>query len=83
MSSIDGRLTALASALERRQLERVAPIDPLSASLFALEKELAALDKQGRAQLLEAMNNPDDSESGSLRLSADDINKFIENIVKG
>lgn len=82
MSSIDARLTALASALEQRQLEQVAPIDPLSASLFALEKELAGLDAAGKAQLLEAMNNPADNESSSLNLTPEAIEQFIFDFTK-
>ena len=83
MSSIETRLTALSDAVQRRALEQIAPVDPLSASLFALRDELSGLDDAGRAALLEAMNHPTDGESDSLRLSADDINKFIESIVKG
>lgn len=83
MSSIENRLTALASAIERRQLEQIAPVDPLSASLFALRDELSALDERGKMDLLTAMNNPDDGESGGLRLSAGDLDKFIERVVKG
>ena len=83
MKNVESRLTALSAALERRQLEQIAPVDSLSQSLFDLQAELTALDEQGKMDLLTAMNNPDDGESDSLRLSADDINKFIESIVKG
>lgn len=83
MSSVENRLTALASALELRRLEQIAPVDNLSQSLFDLRAELAVLDEQGKRELLAALNDPDDGESDSLRLSADDINKFIESIVKG
>ena len=82
MSSVENRLTALASAIERRQLEQVAPIDPLSASLFALEKELAGLDAAGKVQLLTELNNPADTESGSLHLSLGDVEKFISDFTK-
>lgn len=82
-NSIESRLTALADALERRAMQQQEPIDGLSRGLFDLRTELAALDEQGKMDLLTAMNNLDDGESDSLRLSTDDINKFIESIVKG
>lgn len=77
MSSIDTRITALTVALQRRKMEQVAPIDPLSASLFELERELAALDERGKVALLEALNNPDDDETDSLNLSMEDIEQMI------
>lgn len=49
MASIDSRLAALAAALER--LEQTEPIDPLSASLYAFEDEMANLDEIGIAAL--------------------------------
>lgn len=54
MKSIDARITALAEAVERRRLIQEEPIDPLSASLFAFEAEMANLDKIGIAALAAA-----------------------------
>ena len=48
---IDARLAAIAAELERRRMIQSEPIDPLSASLFAFEKELAGLDEQSRDAL--------------------------------
>ena len=36
MPSIDTRIAALSAALQRRQMEQAAPVDPLSASLWSL-----------------------------------------------
>lgn len=47
MNSIDARITALAAELERRLLQ-TAPLDPLSASLYEMGRELAGLDEQSR-----------------------------------
>lgn len=61
MPSIDARITALTAALQRRQMEQAAPIDPLSASLWELGAELAALDEAGLAAEAEALGiTPDD-----------------------
>lgn len=83
MSSLNARLTALSDALQRRALEQSAPVDSLSQSLFELQREFSELDDAGKAQLLEAFNSPSDGESDSLRLSAGDLDRFIETIVKG
>lgn len=48
---VDARLAAIAAELERRRLIQEEPIDPLSASLFAFEAEMAALDEIGIAAL--------------------------------
>lgn len=48
---IDARLAAIVAELERRRMIQSEPIDPLSASLFAFEAELAALDEIGIAAL--------------------------------
>lgn len=48
---VDARLAAIAAELERRRLIQEEPIDPLSASLFAFEVELAGLDEIGIAAL--------------------------------
>lgn len=58
-------------------MERAAPIDALSASLFAMRGELAALDDEGKAALLRSINNPADDESDGLNLTAQDIEDFI------
>lgn len=83
MSSIENRLTAIADALERRAMVQEMPVDGLSKSLFDLQAELATLDEQGKTALLEAMNNPTDGESGSLNLSRENFEKFIESVTKG
>lgn len=78
MPSIDARIAALASVLQRRQMEQAAPVDPLSASLFEMGRELAALlDEQGKVALLEALNNPNDGETDSLNLTLEDIDRMI------
>lgn len=48
---VDARLAAIAAELERRRLIQEEPIDPLSASLFAFDAEMAALDEVGVAAL--------------------------------
>lgn len=50
-SRIDARLAALVAEVERRRLIQKEPVDPLSASLFAFEAEMAALDEIGIAAL--------------------------------
>lgn len=77
MSSVESRLTALTEEIQRRQMEQVAPVDGLSQSLFNLEKELAALDEQGKLELLEAMNRPNEY-GQSLGLTLCGINRWIE-----
>lgn len=75
--SIESRITALAEALQRRQMEQAAPVDGLSRSLFNLQQEFSTLDDEGKAALLEALNNPDDGEGGSLKLTMQDIEQFL------
>ena len=48
---IDARLDALVAELERRRLLQTAPLDPLSASLYEMGRELAGLDEQSRDAL--------------------------------
>lgn len=78
MSSIEGRITRIADALQRRRMIQEMPVDALSRSLFDLQWEFAALDDVDKAQLLEAMNNPDDGETDSLHLTMQDIEKMID-----
>lgn len=77
MSSISTRITALADALQRRQMEQAAPVDGLSRSLFDLQRELAALDSEDKAQLLEVLNHPADSETNSLHLTMKELEQFL------
>lgn len=77
MPSIESRITFLAAALQRRQTEQATAVDPLSASLFEMGRELAALDEQGKAALLEAFNNPSDGKTDSLNLTLEDIDRMI------
>ena len=82
MSSVENRLTALASALELRRLEQIAPVDNLSQSLFDLRAELAVLDEQGKRELLAALNDPADNKSSCLHLSMEDVERFISDFTK-
>lgn len=50
---VDARLAAIVAELERRRLIQEEPVDPLSASLFAFQAEMAALDENGVAALTE------------------------------
>lgn len=77
MPSIEGRITALADALQRRQMEQAAPVDGLSRSLFDLQREFAALDSEGKAQLLETLNHSADSETDSLHLTMKKLEQFL------
>ena len=71
MYSIDARIAALAEAIERRKMEQEAPVDDLSKSLYEMGQELAALDEQGKAELLQSLNG------NGLNLSLDDLERFI------
>lgn len=71
MSSIETRIAALALALDRRRMRQAQPVDKLSQSLFEFGKELAGLDEQGKAEMLESMN-----EDG-LSMSMDEFERFI------
>lgn len=80
---INTRIAAMSAALQRRQMEQAMPVDGLSRSLFAFEKEMAALDEQGKEKLLAALNNPDDGETDCLNLTLEDIECWIEKIKEG
>lgn len=71
MSSIDARIAAIAEAIKRRAMEQEAPVDDLSKSLYEMGRELAGLDEQGKAELLQSLN-----ENG-LNLSQDALQRFI------
>lgn len=75
---IDNRITALADALRRRQMEQALPVDPLSASLFSLERELAALDEQDKIELLEALNSPSEDGAACLDFDMEDLERWIK-----
>lgn len=77
MSSIDARIAALAVELERRRLLQEEPLDPLSASLYEMGRELTGLDTLGKSALVDALNSPDDGGAGSLNLTLEDINRMI------
>ena len=68
---IDARIAALAEAIEMRKMEQEAPVDDLSKSLYEMGQELAALDEQGKAELLQSLNG------NGLNLSLDDLERFI------
>ena len=48
---VDARLAAIAAEVERRRLIQEEPIDPLSASLYSMARELRGLDETGREAL--------------------------------
>lgn len=68
---IDARIAALAEAIERRKMEQEAPVDDLSKSLYGMGRELAALNEQGKAKLLEALNGD------GLSMSMENLERFI------
>lgn len=68
---IDARIAALAAELERRRLEQEWPEDDLSRSLGELGRELAGLDEQGKAELLQSLNG------NGLDLSPDAFERFV------
>lgn len=54
------------------------PIDPLSASLYELGRELAGLDDLGKSELLHELNHGDPLEGTmGLNLSMEDLEQFI------
>ena len=53
---VAARLAAIAAELERRRLLQTAPLDPLSASLYEMGRELAGLDEQSRDALFLQQN---------------------------
>lgn len=83
MPSLDARLTALADALQRRQMEQRAPVDPLSASLFDLQRELATLDAEGKAELLEQLNQGGDNSTMGLDLDMEGLEQWIKAFCDG
>lgn len=68
---IDARIAALAEAIEMRKMEQEAPVDDLSKSLYEMGQELAALDEQGKAELLQSLNG------NGLDLSPDAFERFV------
>lgn len=77
MPSIESRIVDLNKALERRRMEQEAPVDPLSASLFAWGRELTALDEQGKAELLEELNKPGEDGTMGLDLDMEALERMI------
>lgn len=71
MNDIKTRLAALEEALELRRLAQTEPVDDLSQSLFEMGKWLAGLDEQGKAELLQSLNEDE------LSMSAEDLKWFI------
>lgn len=69
--SIEKRIAAIATELEKRRLIQSEPVDPLSASLYELGRELAGLDKKGKAELLQSLNKD------GLNLSQDAFEQFV------
>lgn len=51
MPSIERRISSVAAELQRRQMDRAEPMDPLSASLYDFAEEMAKLDPVGIAAL--------------------------------
>ena len=78
IATIETRLAALADAIRRRQMEQGDPIDPLSASMFSWERELAALDEQGKDALLEALNDCGVDGTAGLDLDMEPLERMIE-----
>lgn len=64
--SISTRLASIAAELERRRLLQTEPLDPLSASLFELSRELRGLNERGR----ETMRN-------ELELTEEQFDRFV------
>ena len=58
-------------------------MDDLSRSLYDMGRELAALDEQGKTELLEAMNMPSEDGTMGLNLNVDDLEQFISDLSKG
>lgn len=71
MNSIDARITAIAEAIKRKAMEKEAPVDDLSKSLFEFGRELAGLDEKGKAELLQSLNK------NGLNLSQDAFEQFV------
>lgn len=75
--SVESRITALADALRRRAEMQSEPIDPLSASMFEMERELAGLDEQGKAELLKVLNQSGEDGTAGLNLALEDLDRWI------
>ena len=73
MNSIDARLAAISAEVERRRLEQEEPVDPLSASLFAFEAEMAGLDEIGIAALA-----AETTEDGQQVLTLEQARKMVD-----
>lgn len=73
---IDARLDALVAELERRRLLQTAPLDPLSASLYEVGRELAGLDEQSRDALFEEWNAPD-ADGTCIPMTREQFDRFI------
>lgn len=71
MNDIKTRLAALEKALLLRKMEQEAPVDGLSGSLLEMCRELAGLDEQGKAELLQSLNKD------GLNLSQDAFEQFV------
>lgn len=82
-NSIEARIEAIAEAIKRRAIEQETPVDDLSRSLYDMGRELAALDEQGKTELLEAMNMPSEDGTMGLNLNVDDLEQFISDLSKG
>lgn len=84
MASIDARLSALAAAVERRRMEREAPVDDLSRSLYEMGRELSQLDALGKAALLAKLNQGDPLEgTDGLNLDMETFERFIADYGRG
>lgn len=77
MNSIDSRIISLQKAIEARRMEMEAPIDPLSLSLYDLQRWAAGLDEQGKAELLEALNAPGEDGTAGLDLDRETLDQMI------
>lgn len=80
MSSINSRIINLQKAIEARRMEQELPEDALSRSLRELGAEVAELDTQGKAALLEALNTPDEDGTASLDLDMEALDRFIADL---
>ena len=77
MSSIDAKITALAEAIKRQQMEQEVPVDDLSKSLFEFEQEIIAMSEQDKAALLESLNQPGEDGTPGLDLTPEDLERVI------
>lgn len=79
---IDARLEALVEAVRRRRAERALPVDPLSEALTDFQAELASLDAQGKAALLEELNRPSEDGSAGLDLTPEALEQLITSQIR-